>query len=634
MESSHDSPSAGSVATQRDRSRVPEKEALRVQAAAVAAQQAALGEEECRLSQRRLALEQQEAQLSAHLEEKRRQLLELHSQVQQARGELHAEQKLYQQQVTERTHQLEVARHEVSADQQQLQIQRRRLLRVRTKLKHRWHRQWAAEREAMRRREHRLEMERRRLEDDRSRLQRDRDALDQFRLRVNGENELNRRELHAARDLLHQEQERWSERLDEFQRNNRALADGIRELELERRRWEGRRRDLGQEVEGLEARVQNLRQKLAAQEETALWPVKHRDLISQSLSHTGQQNPPVLVQEVVPNHQLEQQPADAMLQRCTMLESLAGQLADQRLHLAEHFQRLLQVQGRWQQDRDVTAAELDALGRHLEEREQSVRLAEARTRQHEENARQERRSLESQQAQWTAQIAAWVAERQRVEADLRAREERAQRQSDAAAKLHQHERQRFRRAAVRLRTEMATCATLRREYTELRAECQQRQADLDAKQQALAQQIMAFEQLRQNHLRQAANPAVAAKRLDRLRRRWAALSAAVEHRLKSQRAALQTDMAQLEQRFRAVQQWLEDVVQREAELSERETAWEQNCAAAETESARLRQEVHLLKLQRDLYEQQVSSLKDEIERVARLLIDDSAAETPRVSQAA
>src|SRR5262249_20103794 len=48
-----------------------ERDALRIQAAAVAAQQAALAEEEVRLGQRRTALDRQEEQLAAHLEERR-----------------------------------------------------------------------------------------------------------------------------------------------------------------------------------------------------------------------------------------------------------------------------------------------------------------------------------------------------------------------------------------------------------------------------------------------------------------------------------------------------------------------------------------------------------------------------------
>ena len=55
-------------------------EALRIQAAAVAAQQMALLEREARLGRDRMALQQHEAQLASHLDEKRERLLELRDQ--------------------------------------------------------------------------------------------------------------------------------------------------------------------------------------------------------------------------------------------------------------------------------------------------------------------------------------------------------------------------------------------------------------------------------------------------------------------------------------------------------------------------------------------------------------------------
>src|SRR6185369_15425564 len=68
-----------------------EADALRVHVAAVAAQQAALIEEESRLQQRRTALEKQEEQLAAHLEERRQELVNLKEQVRQQRTQLQLE---------------------------------------------------------------------------------------------------------------------------------------------------------------------------------------------------------------------------------------------------------------------------------------------------------------------------------------------------------------------------------------------------------------------------------------------------------------------------------------------------------------------------------------------------------------
>ena len=63
-------------------------ESLRIQAAAVAAQQSALTELEIRLADRETSLVRQENQLATHLETQRRQLLELQDQITVARASL------------------------------------------------------------------------------------------------------------------------------------------------------------------------------------------------------------------------------------------------------------------------------------------------------------------------------------------------------------------------------------------------------------------------------------------------------------------------------------------------------------------------------------------------------------------
>src|SRR5271166_4037049 len=68
-----------------------ERDALRIQAAAVVAQQAALAEEENRLRHRSAAFDRQKEQLAAHLEQRRQHLLEMQAQMRQGRDALRAE---------------------------------------------------------------------------------------------------------------------------------------------------------------------------------------------------------------------------------------------------------------------------------------------------------------------------------------------------------------------------------------------------------------------------------------------------------------------------------------------------------------------------------------------------------------
>src|SRR5262249_5606784 len=73
-----------------------EKDALRVQAAAVAAQQATLAEVESQLDQRRQILERQEKQLAHHLDERRQRLIELQDEVRTSREELQKQQTTFE----------------------------------------------------------------------------------------------------------------------------------------------------------------------------------------------------------------------------------------------------------------------------------------------------------------------------------------------------------------------------------------------------------------------------------------------------------------------------------------------------------------------------------------------------------
>src|SRR5437870_760781 len=106
------------------------RDALRVQAAAVAAQQAALTEDELRLRQQRQALEQQQTQLVAHLDEKRGRLIELRDQARQAYAELKAERAKFERSIADTARQLEASRAEIAGAKKQVQDERDRLRRL------------------------------------------------------------------------------------------------------------------------------------------------------------------------------------------------------------------------------------------------------------------------------------------------------------------------------------------------------------------------------------------------------------------------------------------------------------------------------------------------------------------------
>src|SRR5205823_6237888 len=127
-------------------------------------------------------------------------------------------------------------------------------------------------------------------------------------------------------------------------------------------------------------------------------------------------------------------------------------------------------------------------------------------------------------------------------------------------------------------------------------------------------------------LGQTDRPEAAAKRLERLRRRWEGRTAAAQRDLAKHRARLDAEQAALDERFAAAERLAEALARQAGEAAG---------DRAEAESLRRRHEEHQQQLEtvqatwdqlRRLYEQQLSQQRDEIERLARLLIDDDPKE--------
>src|SRR5579884_1149030 len=211
-----------------------ERDALRIQAAAVAAQQAELAEQEAQLRQRRKALERQKEEVRTALNRER---------------------------------------ETVQKELQQAGKERRRLIELRKRLKKRWHKHWHAHEAALQRREQDVKEKHAHFEREAEKLQRERVQLMQAQLRFNGEVELERRQLQDEWEQLGLAQQQWetclnqeqaerSQRLRELDRRKEELAATEQKLSEQRRAAEQLHLQLRKEAEGLEARICNQRLKL------------------------------------------------------------------------------------------------------------------------------------------------------------------------------------------------------------------------------------------------------------------------------------------------------------------------------------------------------------------------------------
>jgi pSer/pThr/pTyr-binding forkhead associated (FHA) protein len=629
-----------------------EREALRIQAAAVVAQQAALGEEEARLQQKRSALEQQEAQLAAHLEEKRGRLIELRDQAREAYSQLRNERTTFESEFGERQRELAALRREAEDTRSQARSDRQRLLHLHRRMKQRWHRHWSAERAAMHQRHEKLAQRLRELDRAFDRLRQEKAALQQARLAFNGEVEIGRRHLQAAWDKLH-EQERTAEdrqaqalgdladqqgALDE---REAILADAERDLIAEQQRWQEARLEVEKEVESLDGRVRNYRRKIFDLQEEVNQLQKQRAELKKEDANSptvAQAAEPAAAPLAMPVAAIAALPVAAPATRLPALEKLAGELADQRLHLIEQGERLVRAQHAWHKHRDAVANDLEAIGRRLHEREQAIQGREQALENDELRLRQQQREavhlqhfLEGWQTRMTARESAWEGERDRLVADLRSREALAAQRLAAVDQLHQRWTRRRHREVEWLRGERATGERLRREWVALRDDCHRRKTALEKEQRALAERALAMEQYQQEVLGQSGDAPAAGRRLEKLRRRWSALSAAAEKSVAEQRQALEAEAARLDALHERLQKHAAKIANQEGELSRRMADFDQGQLKTTDELEHLRHGLTAATTQRARFEREVLELHEEVERLARLLLDE--AEPVRLPQA-
>jgi len=222
----------------------------------------------------------------------------------------------------------------------------------------------------------------------------------------------------------------------------------------------------------------------------------------------------------------------------------------------------------------------------------------------------------------TAREAIWEGERERLQADLHGREQLAAQRMQAVEQLHQRWGRRRRREVEWLRNEQAVCEKLRRDWSVLRETWLGRIAALEQEQRAVAERALALEQFQHELMGQAIDVGVAEKRIERLRRRWASLSAAAQKGLAQQREELAEEAAQLEEDRKRIQKQASRLAAQTEELSAQQAAWESEQLKLNDQLGQMRWGLSTAIVHRDRHEKQANDLRDEVERLARLLLDE------------
>jgi hypothetical protein len=530
---------------------------------------------------------------------------------------------------------LALAQKEVEEGRLQIHAEKRRLLRLRLRLRQRMHRHWVAERATMRRREETLAADRRGIDKEFERLQAERQELYRARLQQNGEAELGKRQLRDGWTRLTEERERLtleSARLQASQNGHARdleareidLADAERHLSDERRRWEERRVQLEREVEGLDVRVRNQRRKLLVQDEELR---RRKD----ALRETSVAAAPVA--EIAPAPETSSA-VDAELQRrVAELDRLATELADQRLYLAEQCERLNLARKQWQQERAAAAGALEPLALQLEEREQGIRdreqalaAGEDECGQVRQELIQQRRFLDTWQSRLATRAATWEGERDRLLADVRTREGKSEAELAAIAQLRRRWQQRRAQEIDQVQNLLSACDQLRQECTTLRDDWLKRGKALEQERRALAERALAVKEYRFTFLRQADNPAIVEQRLRRLREKWNSEFESASQPIVRDRHELAADWERLQGGLGQLRTDLTALATRETDLAQREREHEHADLRTRLEHDTMRRELERHRTQRTHYQRQLHALTEEVERLARAMLDEGEAE--------
>jgi hypothetical protein len=608
----------------------PFVESLRIQVAAVVAQQAALGEREMRLVERESALARQEEQVAGRLEDQRRQLLDLQDQITAARAALREKRAAHATLAEQQRQELAAAREEAAELQRSAKSERWRLADLRRRMIARGRRHWQAERKQAEVREQRIYNQGKQVTTERSALAA---RIDEFNSQV----EADKQRLAELWSSFDTERSQWQERrttedtaaaalVRDLARRAKAVVAAEQKTETDRAELIREIADRRHELDQLETRIGNARLRLVTQSADAIRPAA--EIAVSEITALVSIAPSLLP---VPSER------EGILQRRTeQLAGVADELADQRLHLAEQIERMLLTQQAWHADRMAALRDLEIFANRFEARELDLdrrdrELQSARASVHAEYrmAAQLRLRLVAEQARAESRHTEQKNKLNARAAVLDARERTLMKQEDGWRSLLRRWGQRRRAEVLRLRAEQEACRQERGEWVSARTVWLRLATKLRDERRIVAARALAVEQSRA----EAGNNPVAAKRVERLERQWFTHCETAAQYLERLQATLGAEAIRLDDLSRTVRQDLLANEARAAVLDNRAAEVEREEQLLTAERARMGGELDSARARQDAAELRAIVAKEEAERLAKLLIESPPVAT-QPSQAA
>jgi hypothetical protein len=589
-------------------------EAMRAAAAALVAEQHIVDEQEAHVRGREAELARQERQVAERLAEQVRHVEDLRQQLAVGREQFRDE----REQIEQLREETETARREAIAERDRLRVLKPKFLR-------RMKRQWSAERKDAEKRQAHVDRLRRTTEQDAAKLMKERAAFERECADAQKRAEEQRERLSRDAQALAETHARFTEErqaaIAEIEHRSQAVAQQAHAAEQIRREAESIKPDLEKHCEVLRAEARGLEQRVSHARRLLLEAEAQRATIPVSAPVAAHPLEIAALLAAVP--EADRTRLTEYYQRCQgVVQAQAAQLADQRTHLVELYERLSQAETGWEKRQQEAVDEMERLCGELQTREESLRTRSREVEATAERLRQERdrvnrlrSTAERQAGELAIRQADWRHQRDRLATELDERSQVLHRREEALASLFRRWRDRRQAEVSRLRDAVRDNLAARETWARERDEFERRSESVRIAQQALVEQALALEEARREFLKDVERPDLAAKHIERLHRRWEGLTAASHRELQTFRERLVEEDAELRQIYGELQKQQEELARRERELAQRLTELENErrqvaVAGHEAESLRSTWEQ-----QHRLYEERIAELHAQIEQV-------------------
>jgi len=586
-----------------------ERQALRIQAAAVAAQQTMLMEKELQLRDQGLELTQKEKQLAAGLKEKHLRLLQLQRSLKSKASNLQQQESAILGQLQHKEKQLDQGILAASSAKAQYE-------QFRARFKSRWKKVARRALETQSQKEKLLDAGLQKLKRDREKHEREIEAHNNLLGQQRADLELEKRELKAAWDKLEtarQEAVRKEQdaeitlarREKDISSRESQVHSAERELLAEQKRWNNHLEKLHLESEGLEKRISLLR--------------KDMDTL------------PVPLVALAPPQSPALPPApEDITQFMKRLEQVAGTLYDQRLRLLEAWENIELKRQEFHAEQTRILDELEATGKTLDQREKqlstnefTLQLKFDQLREKAQKVSTLRSTLEARASEMESQRVLLESERSLLNSQWKQRRESLEKMFSLLQQSRRTLSKRRLSEQNYLQKQQSQIENVRQGAAALWQQCQTKLEELETQRESLAIQELALGRLSLEIMAKSSDAPGTERKLEKLRK-------SIEDRYKSEhqqildaRQELARNASQIETRwkeFYSTQAELhlraEDSIQMQNQLDEARLDFgRQKISLDET--------IGLLKNRGQEQEKKLQSLQQELEKLHSVLIEET-----------